>query len=60
MKIPIYRYCFIALFFLIVCGYYVYLGVNAVNSYEGPSGLNEEGYNVTYETVYAVRGEIYD
>ena len=60
MKIPIYRYCIIALIFVIVCGYYVYLGVNAVKSYDGPGGLNEDGYNVTYETVYAVRGEIYD
>lgn len=60
MKIPIYRYCIIALLFIAVCGYYIYLGVDAVNSYEGPSGLGEDGYNVTYETVYAVRGEIYD
>ncbi len=60
MKIPFYRYILLLLVFVGVCSFYVYLGVKAVGSFDGGSLGDDDGLTVTYETIYAVRGEIYD
>ncbi len=60
MKLPYYRYILLALLFVGICSFYVYLGVDAVKNHVPTGGLNEENLNVTYETIYTARGEIYD
>ncbi len=60
MKLHYLRYLFLAAFFTAICTFYVYLGVDAINNHAPEGGLNDENQIITYETIYTVRGEIYD
>lgn len=55
----IFRYGVLGVAFLAVCIFYITLLYNAQSSYVEYNDPNE-GYTVSYETIYAVRGEIFD
>jgi len=59
VRLKFHRYIFLGALFALICAVYVSLLIKTQSLY---SGVSEGGDNttVTYETVYAVRGEIFD
>lgn len=58
-KFSIFRYAVLGVIFFAVCIVYMVLLYKAQASYVEKNDPNE-GYTVSYETIYAVRGEIFD
>lgn len=59
MKLHFHRYISLAILFAAICIIYVSLLIKTQSMYSSDTTESDE-YTVTYETVYAVRGEIFD
>jgi len=59
VKLKFHRYIFLGVIFVLICSVYVALIIKTQSMYVG-GNVNSDGTTVTYETVYAVRGEIFD